>query len=117
LHCVRLLQDAPSGRIPGTEWRPLIRLNRRRHSLLQPSPSVAIRCNGPSIASKSRAVNAQSPPICHKPYLSLMVQNLIALRRMGKPPRFQDPLPEPTPKGAYIVTGAQPSTVEWRMEP
>ena len=34
-----------------------------------------------------------------------------------RPPRRQDPLPEPTPKGPYTVTGAQPSTVEWRVEP
>ena len=34
-----------------------------------------------------------------------------------RPPSRQDPLPEPTPKGPYTVTGAQPSTVEWRVEP
>jgi hypothetical protein len=48
-----------------------------------------------------------------------MAQNLIAMSRMGittRPSPLQDPLREPTRKGSYTVTGAQPSTVEWRMD-
>jgi hypothetical protein len=107
-------------------------LDPRSHSLLQPSPSVAIHCNGLSIASESRTMIAQSPPIFSKPSPSVMAQNLIATSQMGShqdlassgfPSRADSQGAYANPQGPYANPQGPHSdrgrnrAVEWRMEP